>query len=669
MDEILDDDDLHKGPGSGHSTLSRQSDSEPNYQVTGGPDFQHACAQPVNARPSSIQLERCQRPDGIECAHDELQRHLTGPQLGQLSARRPPFPGPSEVTETFLQAQSSSITFKLQKAISWPGTLASSDLDVLSSEATFPRTIADETAQQDVYIYIDSQIRAGLDVTAAGHGSIGEEDESNMSAHRIAPKQEAAQFRSPITSPSRQRQESQRSLNNVEFNHASISPAKDLSLEGCSPISFSSLETSDSEDSDDTDECSSLADFTWVSTESSLDPSHPLLPLEAAVIVELIQSYHAQEGIGVEAPVNSSTTPVSFPRSNEGVQTRRRKFGDDQRQLSETQDRSGPIAKRARKQTLEGELRLACHFQKLNPEKHAACGIREKGFRDIAQIKQHLKRNHGLDPYCPRCKGTFTTEEERDEHINLLTSSPCQKSDAPLDGLTPKVIEGLKTKVNKDHSLAEQWFSVWDQIFPGMVRPRSCTFDLDSGIHIQALDLGSHFERVGPGRVLAFLRSRDIFVGSVNGGISAQDADVFIRRTLTQAFQQISQEWQSQRTPTEGCHNSRDARPATATVQETMEPQTPSPMNQTALHAVNPSHLAINTGPDSEIWADSLLDGSLLDGHWEMNNSSNLDNTEAFQQALLAGENAQQDLHFFSSEHYQKPGVRASPHGPRQQET
>ncbi|KAH8742670.1 hypothetical protein F5883DRAFT_382940, partial [Diaporthe sp. PMI_573] len=113
---------------------------------------------------------------------------------------------------------------------------------------------------------------------------------------------------------------------------------------------------------------------------------------------------------------------------------------------------------------------FACPFQKLNWPKHQAC--RRYELRRIKDVKQHVYRRHKQpDYYCARCYDTFKTASARDEHAR---SNNCDILDGYLfEGIT----EAQKNILNKSSSRGldpqEQWFEMWDIIFPDEKRPSS----------------------------------------------------------------------------------------------------------------------------------------------------------------------------------------------------
>lgn len=289
----------------------------------------------------------------------------------------------------------------------------------------------------------------------------------------------------------------------------------------------------------------------------SMDSSHPFLSVESYAVQEVVKRFHAWNlNGGSTATSQSPSTSASESASASTSQTQtqqqekrrnphKRPAGDGDEPGENGGDRPPP-KKQSRKRVPPGHPRLACHFQKRYPDRNPTCG----SYTLISHVKQHLRKKHKRSPYyCPRCNVEFTTEEERDDHIELMVSSPCRKRvyDASTQ-ISARVAKQLEKGVESASKLHEQWFSVWDTIFPGILRPVTCTYDICSELPVQVLGLYSYLETEGPGTVISVLQHHGL---SINPEESRQhmpsDLETFVRRVLFQACREIYQNWQSQR--------------------------------------------------------------------------------------------------------------------------
>lgn len=333
---------------------------------------------------------------------------------------------------------------------------------------------------------------------------------------------------------------------------------------------YSDLESSDDESLDYTphtsggesggssyDEMTMLPFATAFDTEIVIHPSYPFLSLELQAVNKLVQLYQEHSNNTNKpgdtpgtAQAGNMATETSSKRSFQSRTNMKRSLSNAQLQ-SETGD-SRPITKKGRKRIDDGQPRLACPFQKRDPEKYVpACGWRERGFLTISHVKQHLKRNHRRNPnYCPRCMHIFATEGLKNEHIMQLIENPCPKSNAALPaGIDPETLKALTTRAENGSDIREQWFSLWEMIFPNIPRPATHTYDLSEGLNSQVRELAAYYETEGPRIALSVLTENGI---SVSPPESAQhEIELYIRRSISQAFQQIYQSWLSQRPQTE----------------------------------------------------------------------------------------------------------------------
>lgn len=154
-------------------------------------------------------------------------------------------------------------------------------------------------------------------------------------------------------------------------------------------------------------------------------------------------------------------------------------------------------------------LSLACPFYKKDKIRHFDCW-RYK-LRRIRDVKQHIYRRHTQPYYCPVCHSIFTEITQRDAHI---ISRSCQPSDetAVLEGITSEQKQRLNERVHKTISESDQWFQVWEIIFPGATRPSSPYVGNDM---VEVTDMLRDFWQIhGTEFVDEFLRSRHFGPGS-----------------------------------------------------------------------------------------------------------------------------------------------------------
>lgn len=116
------------------------------------------------------------------------------------------------------------------------------------------------------------------------------------------------------------------------------------------------------------------------------------------------------------------------------------------------------------------EVVFACPFQKYDPRKYHRC--HKYTLTRIKDVKQHIYRQHTQSPYyCARCYKVFTTADDRDGHCRR---ADCEKRHPPqFEGISEEQRNDLKKSSPRKKPLQEQWYEVWDVIFPGRPRPQS----------------------------------------------------------------------------------------------------------------------------------------------------------------------------------------------------
>lgn len=123
----------------------------------------------------------------------------------------------------------------------------------------------------------------------------------------------------------------------------------------------------------------------------------------------------------------------------------------------------------------EGPRLLACPFWKHSPDSYRECGQRK--LRKLSRVKQHLNLYHRQPFFCSACMDIFPTESARLDHERART---CPKRDlVEPAGLSREQLTALHRRPPKDLTVEQQWFTVWDIVFPRTERPSSAYIDTD----------------------------------------------------------------------------------------------------------------------------------------------------------------------------------------------
>lgn len=221
----------------------------------------------------------------------------------------------------------------------------------------------------------------------------------------------------------------------------------------------------------------SITDFS--EDTPSLARDDPLIGIITAAAISLVASYRAAAsgdssstaGTNNFCYPNEATQPIEFPRRP----MKRIRANDEEDPNEDGFHRPPP--KRAKKDpTACREKSLACPYWKLDSRRYRACCT--KVLNKVSFVKQHLLRKHAPDFYCQRCSSIFPTESRLQEHINNATGLLCTPS-GNLAGISIHQRRLLSRKSDPKLSEENQWFAVWDILFPGIRRPISAYMDPD----------------------------------------------------------------------------------------------------------------------------------------------------------------------------------------------
>jgi len=126
-----------------------------------------------------------------------------------------------------------------------------------------------------------------------------------------------------------------------------------------------------------------------------------------------------------------------------------------------------PSGKKARRPYPE-QKNFACPFWKSDQLEHIKCG--SMLFPAISYVKQHLARVHRPPFSCQRCHRVFESHQQLESHFLEI----CKVEPAPKTGfLTAEQVARLQRRSSPTVTLEQQWFQIYDIVFPGRPRPIS----------------------------------------------------------------------------------------------------------------------------------------------------------------------------------------------------
>ncbi|KAK1980160.1 hypothetical protein LZ30DRAFT_144734 [Colletotrichum cereale] len=208
-----------------------------------------------------------------------------------------------------------------------------------------------------------------------------------------------------------------------------------------------------------------------------LDLDDPLAPHFDAVIANVLQRFRdwqvrqrGGQGGRSQARRASSNTIDS------GRSSRKRSHSDlPEHPASDEDVHTAPGSKRP-KVPAPPTKTLACPFWKKNPDNHRQCY--KKVLSKIKYVKSHLYRFHPAPITCPCCGVEFQSEDVRNEHLRARGCEVVERGYiADHEGLTAERMRQVSKRADPRHSEEEQWFFIWETIFPNTPRPSSAYID------------------------------------------------------------------------------------------------------------------------------------------------------------------------------------------------
>ncbi|KAK7974532.1 hypothetical protein PG989_016380 [Apiospora arundinis] len=173
----------------------------------------------------------------------------------------------------------------------------------------------------------------------------------------------------------------------------------------------------------------------------------------------------------------SSATRSHVPERCSNMSNKKRPSRDSPGEDSDYSDNESrqSYTKKQKNSSNDGELDstsfvFACPFFIRYPHKHRTCA--KYMLRRVRDVKQHLNRKHRTpDFYCARCYNTFNSAKERDDHTR---DSNCDyRENSHFEGITEAQKEQLNNAKERNKiSPEDQWFMIWDILFPTIERPK-----------------------------------------------------------------------------------------------------------------------------------------------------------------------------------------------------
>ncbi|KAF6805617.1 hypothetical protein CMUS01_14573 [Colletotrichum musicola] len=274
---------------------------------------------------------------------------------------------------------------------------------------------------------------------------------------------------------------------------------------------------------------------------SQLHPDDPFAPHLETVVSRILQQYRthqAQQRGGQASRRTTQQGTSSTPDSSRHSRKRSHSGDPDDRRSPPNDPNAPPDSKRPKLPVPSAGRHLACPFWKRDPENHRHCY--KKVLSRVKYVKQHLYRFHEAPISCACCGAEFPDERLRDEHVRARRCLVVERPGFFSGGLTRAQRLEVSRRANPKESEEEQWFAIWDVIFPGEPRPASAYVDAEL-----SQDLCAYREfhaREGADILLAYLAACDpVLAGHVERSASCD------RAVLSRALDSIYDHWAARR--------------------------------------------------------------------------------------------------------------------------
>lgn len=168
------------------------------------------------------------------------------------------------------------------------------------------------------------------------------------------------------------------------------------------------------------------------------------------------------------ATVAETEAAAKVTSKKRGRETRKKPSSQDEEDEEEEEEDLRRGKKVKTESADDHGLVFACPYFRLDPEKHAKCLART--LRRIRDVKQHLIRCHLRPHFCPVCGQVFETQAQQEVHVEERSCERPHAYSKP-DGITQDHQKRLSSKSDRSLTPEEQWFRIWDIIFPEFQRP------------------------------------------------------------------------------------------------------------------------------------------------------------------------------------------------------
>jgi hypothetical protein len=246
--------------------------------------------------------------------------------------------------------------------------------------------------------------------------------------------------------------------------------------------------------------------------------------------------YQSSPGNSEQNSISASDTTTPTHSSSASRPGQKRKMPRDDGDGTGEDDSCPPRVKRGNSSQDEKDQKLfACPYWKKDATAHSACsGFKLKRIRDV---KSHLHRKHTPKLYCQRCLATNFPDEE--SLLSHISKGNCPfRNPTSWNWITHEQHNELHKKSKSNTSVENQWYKVWEVLFPGHKRPSSVYVDSDLALRVRQFH--EHCAQQAPIVLVEIIESDPDWLST---NITREQRRNIMLRSIAEGINILSQNW------------------------------------------------------------------------------------------------------------------------------
>ncbi|EPE28155.1 hypothetical protein GLAREA_04946 [Glarea lozoyensis ATCC 20868] len=231
------------------------------------------------------------------------------------------------------------------------------------------------------------------------------------------------------------------------------------------------------------------------------------------------------------------TTTSAHSRSALSSGQKRKLTRDDEDGTGEDDSRPPRLKRGNFSLDAQDQKTFACPYWKKDATTHSACsGFELKRIRDV---KLHLCRKHTPKFYCQRCQSiTSPNEESLQSHVFGGNCAPRKRILGSW--VSHEQRNELHKKSKSNTSVEDQWYRIWEVLFPGLKRPSSVYVDSDLAIRVRHFH--QYCARQAPITITEVMESDPAWL---NCDITEEQRRDIMRRSIAEGINNLFRDWLS----------------------------------------------------------------------------------------------------------------------------